>query len=366
MIAFNLLRALAIMGILVLSVLILVYGKPFLMPLTFAALLAMLVLPLARWCERKGLSRGWSSLIPLLALLLTMALVGLFIGWQLSSLSENVSRMEQKLTEKYRQVQAFISKKAGIPPQKQQQMIQQQRQQSPGKAAELISRVLTGAGSVLASCLLVLVYIFLMLYFRRRLRRFLLRIVPGGEKGTALEILGNVQQVSQKYLGGLAMMIGALWVMYSIGFSLVGLENALFFAVLCGLLEIIPFVGNLAGTMLTLGFSLVQGGSTDMVIGILATYAVVQFIQSYLLEPLVVGAEVQLNPLFTIVGLIAGEQLWGIPGMVLAIPLLGIFKIVCDNVEVLKPYGYLLGEEQQESSARKKIKEWLARFKKKK
>ena len=83
--------------------------------------------------------------------------------------------------------------------------------------------------------------------------------------------------------------------------------------------------------------ALVQGGGTGMVLGVIGVYAVVQFVQTYILEPLVVGTEVNLNPLFTIVALVLGEILWGIPGMIIAIPMLGIVKIVCDNIEGLKP-----------------------------
>ena len=96
-----------------------------------------------------------------------------------------------------------------------------------------------------------------------------------------------------------------------------------------------------------------------MVIGVLITYAVVQFFQTYILEPLVVGAEVNINPLFTILVLVAGELVWGIPGMVLAIPLLGIVKIICDHIEPLKPYGFLIGQEK------KKKKTLFSKIKKK-
>ena len=93
--------------------------------------------------------------------------------------------------------------------------------------------------------------------------------------------------------------------MYSIGFSIVGVKYAVLFAVLCGLLEIVPFVGNLTGNIITILAVLVQGGSGGMIIGVLITYASVQFIQTYLLEPLVVGSGVNINPLFTIAAFMA-------------------------------------------------------------
>jgi len=127
-----------------------------------------------------------------------------------------------------------------------------------------------------------------------------------------------------------------------------------FFAILCGLLEIVPFVGNLIGNIITVIMTLVQGGSTNTVIGIVVTYGVVQFIQSYLLEPLVLGREVNINPLVTIVGLIAGEMIWGIGGMVISIPLMGIIKIICDHVDSLQPLGEFMGQDNKEDASWKK------------
>ena len=117
--------------------------------------------------------------------------------------------------------------------------------------------------------------------------------------------------------------------------------------------------------VITLAMAMVQGGGTQVVIGVLITYSIVQFFQTYILEPLVVGAEVSINPLATIVGLVAFEILWGIPGMILAIPLLGMFKIVCDHVEPLRPYAYLIGStnKSQGSGIKDKVKSFLEKLK---
>lgn len=362
----KLVKPAAILAILVLVVVILVYARPFLIPLTFGALLSMLLLPVTKWLQAKGVSQVLAIILSILALVGFFALVIYFISWQVSDIASNATTIEQQLNTKYQQAQQFIAEQLGISPQKQQQMIQKQQQSSSGQMGSMITGFLAGVGSFLTNTLLVLVYIFLFIYFRHRLKGFIVRLVKPEERDNALDIVSNAQKVAQKYLGGLAMMIVLLWVMYGIGFTIVGVKNALFFAIICGLLEIVPFVGNLTGTALTLTMSLVQGGGMNLVIGILVTYALVQFIQTYLIEPLVVGAEVSINPLFTIVGLVAGELLWGIPGMVLAIPLMGIAKIVFDHVEPLKPYGYLIGEDKKKEEAgfKKKLKSWFSKKKK--
>lgn len=359
----RLFKALAIVALILLIVVALIFGKPFLVPLTFAALLSMLLLPVARWLEGKGVNKALSTLAAITLLLVFVAMVFFFVGWQMSDIASNTSKLQQTATEKYEQLKDFVSEKLGVSPQKQDQLIKEQQKSSSGKVSGMATSLMSGITGFLTDTLLVFVYIFLFMYLRTRLKGFIIRLVPLTDRGNAMTILNDTQQVTVKYLSGLFLMIVCLWVMYGIGFSLLGVKNAIFFAILCGLLEIVPFVGNLTGTALTIAMSLVQGGDMNMVIGILLVYGFVQFIQTYLLEPLIVGAEVSINPLFTIVGLVAGEMIWGIPGMILAIPLLGITKIVFEHIEPLKPFAYLIGSEDKKDDKGflNKIKSWFGK-----
>lgn len=332
-----------------LSFVLLYYGKPFLVPFLIASLLAMLVLPLCARLERK-LNKGLAVSISLLLVLSVISLIIGVFGWQVSDISDKAPQIQKNLTEKIAQLREFATTTFGISEQKQQQIVGQQQQSSTGRIAGMMTGLFTSFGSFLTDFLIVMVYIFLFLLFRTHLQRFVLKLVPRQEQGNAQTIMHDVRRVAQKYLTGLALMIGCLWVMYGIGFTIVGVENAIFFAILCGMLEIVPFVGNLTGVAITLLMTLAQGGNTNMLAGILITYAVVQFTQSYLLEPLIVGHEISINPVFTIVGIVGGELLWGIPGMILALPLLGIIKIICDHIEPLKPFGYLIGEEKKKDT----------------
>jgi predicted PurR-regulated permease PerM len=289
-----------------------------------------------------------------------LAAISLIIGifaWQVSDISGRSAEIQKNITEKVNQVREYATNTLGIPEQKQQQIIQQQQQSSTGRLSGMISGFFSSFGSLLTNFIIVMVYIFLFLMFRTHLQRFVLKLVPKDEQENANTIMHDVRLVAQKYLTGMAMMIACLWVMYSIGFSIVGVDNAIFFAIMCGLLEIVPFVGNLVGVGFTLLMTIAQGGSNTMIIGILITYGIVQFTQTYLLEPLVVGREISINPVFTIAGIVGGELLWGIPGMILALPLLGIIKIVCDHIEPLKPFGYLIGDDKKgESKGLEKLK----------
>lgn len=320
-----------------------ILGKPFLVPICFAGLLAMLFIPLCQRLERAGLGRGLATLICVLTFLIVLGGVIALITWQVNNLADDLGNIEDKVKQMIDSFKDFVTQKFGISRQEQQEMIDKQGENASGMVAKLGEIV---AGFVV-DFILVVVYIFLFIYYRHHIKKFIRQLIPKKDDDITEDALSKIEKVTQQYLTGVGIMIVCLWVMYSVGFAIVGLKNAIFFAMVCGFLEIVPFVGNFTGNTLAALMAFTQGGGLPMVIGVIITYGIVQFLQTYILEPLVVGNEVNINPLFTIMGLVLGELLWGIPGMVLAIPLMGIAKIVCDHIPVLQPYGFLIGREKK-------------------
>ncbi len=335
----NLQRTVYLLLLIFLSAAGLYFARGFLIPVVLAAVLALLLTGESNYLERKGLNRGLSSLLSVLSLILIICIVIFVLSLQINNIMDNMSQMKERISSMATSVMQWVNEKLGITQTEQKKMIQEQ-----GKDSAIPGALLTG----LINTVIIVVYMFLLLYSRTHIKKFILRLVPEGEKENAIAIIHQSAKVIQKYLGGLGAMIVMLWVLYSIGFSIVGVENAIFFAILCGSLEIIPFIGNIIGTSITLLAVLVQGGGSSIVIGVLITYGIIQFVQSYILEPLIVGKQVSINPLFTILALVLGEAIWGAAGMFLALPLLGIAKIVCDHVPALQPYGFLIGTEKEQ------------------
>lgn len=335
--------------------------RPLIVPLCFALLFTLLFMPLCRWLERKGIPRPVAILICIILFLLLIAgMVGI-ITWQVTDLAADLGNIQAKLSDFLDDIKNYISQNFGISKTKQEDIIKS------GTTSSWISTLGKAFMNTFLDFVLIVVYVFMLMYYRNHFKKFLLKIIPHREGRNAQDALDTIEKVSQRYIIGMGMMIASLWVMYGIGFSIIGLKNALFFAVLCGLFEIVPFVGNLTGNILAATMAITQGGGTPLVVGVLVTYSSIQFIQSYLLQPLVVGGEVNINPFFSIFGLIAGEMLWGIAGMVLVLPLLAILKIVCDHVEDLKPYGFLLGNPPKtQSKISKKVTDWAEKKKRKK
>ncbi len=318
------------------------FASPFLIPLALAAVLSMVFIRLCNFIESKGVSRGYASLICITLFVVSMGLIILLLSLQLGSLAENLDGMEKRMVGMLESIKSWINETIGIKKAEQQKAIDQG---TKGKSGGMLLAFAAGLMGILVNTVLVLVYMFLFLAMRGHIKKFILKLVPKKENADTSDVIHQTGKVSQKYLSGLAAMIGVLWIMYGIGFSIVGVKGALFFAVLCGLLEIVPFIGNLTGTSLTVLAVLAQGGNSKMVLGVLITYMLVQFIQTYILEPIIVGEQVNINPLFTIMAIVLGELVWGVAGMILAVPLLGMAKIICDSYPNLQPYGFLIGPE---------------------
>lgn len=316
------------------------FAKEFLMPLAIAGVLATLFLPFNKWMESKKVPKGLATLICLIILLLVITGIVVVLGWQIAELANDFQLIKQRVVEVSKDTQQFIRHNFGISTTTQTDVLKEQQPFFTG----LIKSMAGSLTTIFSNFILILVYIFCMIFYRNHIKNFLIKLPPISQKKEMELVVSNAAKVSQQYLFGLSKMIVCLWIMYFIGFTILGVKNALFFAVLCGLLEIIPFIGNITGTTLTILVAAVNGASLPMIGGIALTYGIVQLIQGWLLEPLILGPQVKINPFTTILALIIGHLVWGIPGIFIAIPVIAMFKIVCDHVDALKPYGYLIGE----------------------
>ena len=333
------------------AIAVLYLGAPVLIPLALAGLLATLLQNWAEWLERKGFSRMWASLTAVLSVLVLLSGFVALLALHLQELMEQSQDLKSKVQDQVNQLRMWVSETFGMSLAEQKEAVESR--QADGKTGDAVMAVIGGMATVVLNTILVIVYTFLLLFYRDNIANFILRLAPTEKQERVEKIMAKSTQVSRLYLRGLFYMVACLWVMYGVGFSILGVEGALFFALLCGSLEIIPFVGNLVGNTVVVLAVLAQGGDSSMVLGVIGIYMVVQLTQTYILEPVVVGHRVSINALFTILGLIVGELIWGIAGLALAIPALGIVKIICDHVPEWKPFGELLDTKRRRPAKRR-------------
>jgi predicted PurR-regulated permease PerM len=212
------------------------------------------------------------------------------------------------------------------------------------KSSALLGKTLVNIGSALVVLLLVPVYIFMILFYQPLLLEFIRRLFKENHQSQVSEIVTQTKIVIQRYLIGLIIEATIMTILYSITLLILGIDYAIILAIIGALINVIPYVGGLVGVALPMLVALATKDTIWSAFYILAIFYFIQLIDNNYIVPKIVASKVKINALLSIIAVIAGNALWGIPGMFLSIPLLAIVKLICDHIEPLKPWGFLLGD----------------------
>ncbi|WP_247236807.1 AI-2E family transporter [Telluribacter sp. SYSU D00476] len=351
-------RATAALLFLLLFIAFLYIGRPFLVPLCFSIILSMLFLPVSRKLEDWGLSRLLATITCLLILVLIITGFMWVITAEITRISQDMDDMQPRLQQVIRQIQRWINQEFGIPPSKQIQFVDEQAKKFSQSSNNLVKGFLNGILGMISSIVLVLIYMLFMIWQRDKYKRFFLKITSRESKPEAKDTIREITQVSSKYLGGRLISMLFLVVFYGIGFSVVGLQNAILMSLLAVLPSIVPYVGPFVGSFFPISMALLSG-STDLVIPTIMILVLAQVIDNNLIEPFVMGANMNLSPLMIIIAIVTGQLIWGVAGMILFIPLFAVIRAICDHIPTLSPYGFLMQDDISESVWIGKIKNYF-------
>lgn len=224
-----------------------------------------------------------------------------------------------------------------------------------------ISAFASGWGTVITDLILIPIYMFFFLYFRRFFRNFAYQLFSSTSKSFINNIIMKIYKVQQNYLFGLVKVMLIVGVLNSIGLLALGIEKAIFFGFLAALLLFIPYVGVIIGSLLPALVALATKDSYFYALGTISIFAFIQFIEGYFITPKIIGSNVSVNSFIAILALLAFAMLWGIPGMIIALPITASLKIIFDNSSNYKAFGFLIGEPEDQflkSQARTRLKLW--------
>jgi predicted PurR-regulated permease PerM len=339
------------------------YARQLLIPFSLAALLAMLLLPVCRRLESWKVPRGLAIVLCILLILTVLLGLGLLLTTQIISFARELPSLQGQMNHKLETVQTFIERLTHVPAKEQISYLQAQLNALLESTGRYMSSVLAATTGTLATLGIIIIYIFFFLYYRDRFVAFILMITARERHGRTKQIFSEISQLTQQYIGGVLTVVVILAVLNSIGLTIIGIRQAIFFGVLGGLLNIIPYIGTFIGGLLPTLVALLTEESFGAAIAVAAVFAFNQFLENNFLTPHIVGGKVKVNPLATIIVLLIGGYVWGIAGMVMFIPFLGIAKIIFDHIEPLRPYGYLIGEDEdsKDGAVWEKLKRRLKR-----
>jgi predicted PurR-regulated permease PerM len=344
---------------------ILYYASQILIPLMFAIFFAMLFTPLCNRMERK-ISRVFASLIAVFIILIAVLGIGTMVFFQSKKIAADWPQIEKRSAEFMKKAQGYVNNKLDVPVEKQDELIDKRVKKMMETSGQTVKRFLSGLASTLGMFAIVLIFTFLFLLQRDKYEAFFIKL-GGGETrpDETRKVIRNISSVAQAYLTGRLMSITIFFILFTTGFLIVGLENAVLLALVAALLTIIPYVGSILGGLFPVAFALVTSDTTGTAIATFIVVLLININDNYVIEPNIIGGQVRISPFWSIFILLIGGSLWGVAGMVLFLPMLAVTKIIFDAVPDLKAYGYLIGDQREEKPSKQLLQKLRALFGKK-
>lgn len=337
-------RVLQLLGLMLLGTLV-YFGSSIIMPLGFAFLLSILLLPVYRFFIRIHFPNILAIGLSVLLTILLFAGFMVVLLSQLNNLMSDFPSIEAHVQKHLAAVSSWIEQQLGFSTLKQEQILN-------GQLKKLLDSAGSVAGGTAASLShffiwlgLLPLYIFLILYYKNLLLRFLFLCSSRDFHPKMEAVIYDTEKTLKGYLSGLMIEMVLVAVLNGILLFILGIKYAILIAVIFAVMNLLPYVGAIIANVIAALITLATSDQLWNVIAVFGVLAIVQFIDNNIFMPYVVGSKVRLNALVTVVALFIGEALAGVGGMFLAIPTLAVLKLIFDKIDSLKHWGILFGDE---------------------
>lgn len=340
-------RSVLILAIIV-SAAALYFIRSFIYPIFLAVLLSYLVYPLVKLLEKYLRHRGVATFLGVVLSLLVALGFFVFLSSQFSIFADEFPEFSDQAVDNLSRFQQYISENSVIT-FSSDEWLQDRITLFISEQENFLTQIFNATTGTLVALGVQPVYIFFMLYYRHHFRQFLFQVVNEKDHGVLVKILQEITSVTKNYVTGIFIVVLILCVLNSLGLYIIGVRYALFLGIISALFNFIPYFGTLIGGAVPLLYTLVSPEPSHAV-GVIILFLIIQVLENNVLTPNITGGRVAISPLFTIWAIILGGFAWGIPGTLLSVPFLGIFKVVCQNVKSLAPIAFLLSSKQSQEA----------------
>lgn len=339
----------------VLIILLLEQGSGIFIPLVFALLISILLYPLNRFLEQKlRMGRGLAAMLSLVLFITLLTAFIYFLTIQLASFADNFPVMKVRFQQMFNDLHHWLSYKMHINRATQNDYINKSAASLLENAASSVSNLFLFTSNILLLAVFVFMFTFFLLYHRRLLMNFTIKLFSHEHKEKVKEVIFETKTMINSYVAGLLLEMVIMSVANTALLLIMGVQYAVLLGVMAAVLNIIPYIGIYSATAFIALITFANSGlplALQAGIGML----VLHIIDSNVLMPRIVGARVKMNPFVTVLAVIVGEYVWGIPGMFLFIPIIGMIKLICERVEGLEAWAILIGVDEGVKRVKKKV-----------
>lgn len=293
-------------------------------------ILAILLSLAAEPLERRGVPRPLGALAGVLALLLV---VGGLMALVVPALVTEGERFADRLPRLANDLGAQVAALTGGEPAQAGDRIERaldRLSSDPTRFLGPLATIAGGVAGVLSTIVVILIIAFYMAARPQPLIDGALRLLPPHRREWGAGVLGRFRDAWGGWLRGVAVDMLITGVLLYLGLSLVGLDFAFLFAVLSAMFVVVPYFGAIAGGIPPVLFALAE--STELAIAVFVVYVVVQQIEGNLIVPLVMSRVVKLHPAVIAIGVVVVSQLFGLVGLIVAVPLISAAAILAEEL----------------------------------
>jgi len=336
--------------------------KPIIMPILYAIILAIMIFPVQNFIEKKWrCNRLFASLCSLIIIFCVTALLVGLIYFRINALINNGDDYMPKLTTLYYNFINFTYDTLGMS-RKSSLFTKDLRIESLLNGRfEKIGELLYQSGFIFTYIVLIPIYLFFFLYYRQFFKNFYYKLFKNKPKVFLNKMIDKVYNIQQNYLLGLIKVIIIVGTLNTIGLLILGITNPIFFGFLAAILILIPYIGVLIGSLIPALIALATKDSAWYAFGVIAIFGFIQFLEGNFITPKITGSKVSINSFIAILSFIIFSMLWGIEGMIVALPITATLKVIFDNIPKYHAYGFLIGEpvdKHLQSSVRNRLEKW--------
>lgn len=342
----NYIKTVYIFLLIIIIVFFMIIAKKLLVPLLISGYIAMLLTSSCNALERRKIPRSVSAAICLLTFIAVIGGIVFFIYMQVRSFTDDLGG---GLNEKINHFVITINRWStdnfgfdlGMPNGFEFKKAVEIVQPENTKPTQMIIKTL----STVSDILLLPVFIFFLLIYRDHLAVFVTKVFSKHDNSFLLDKLTSIRKIVHAYIMGAGKVMLILAVVNTGVLFALGIKHAIFFGVLAGMLNIVPYLGPSLGVILPFTFALMTKDSLFYPMAVAVSFIFIQLLEGAFLTPKITGSNVNLNALITFIGLLVGGAIWGVTGMILIIPSIAILKKLFELSPDTQPYAYLFGEE---------------------
>ncbi len=316
-----------------------------LIPFAFACLLSVLLLPVVNFLESAKIGKVFSISIAIILAIAFIAGIIYFLSSQIASFMQDVPSIKEHINEHFISLQNWVKDKLHISFQQQNEYLNKQADKLKETGTGYISHTFFSITEAAMLLILMPIYTFLLLFYRLHIRRFLFAVFKQEYGAGVQNVIYETKLMIRSYMVGLLIEMGIVAAGNSIGLILLGVKYAIFFGVLAAVLNLIPYIGMFTATLFTVLVSLTTTDNTSDIVWIIVIFYSIHIVDVNILMPKIVASRLRINALISILGVIIGGALTGISGLFLSVPAVAFIKIICDQVDELKPWGMLMGDD---------------------